>query len=259
MIHKVPVLGFPVAAATREQAVAQISQWAAAKDRAYAIAAADVHVIARAAHDPHYAEVIRRFDLILPDGMPLLWEINGRLERSRRLKERVSGADLMHLTLTQAALPEQAENAVHFLLGGSESLLRDLEVLFSEKYPHARLGGCYSPPFGDWPEDEIERIKARIIESGAQHIWVGLGCPKQERWIAKHLDHLPSGVYYAVGAAFAFLAGHIQRAPHILQRSGLEWAYRLYREPKRLWKRYLTYNTRYIYYWLRHRYKNANH
>jgi N-acetylglucosaminyldiphosphoundecaprenol N-acetyl-beta-D-mannosaminyltransferase len=249
VIVKKTVLGFPVAAMTREQAVQQLNQWASGMDRAYAVSAADAHVIARAAHDPGYGEMIRRFDLVLPDGMPLLWLINQQLPATERLQQRVSGADLMHLTLSQPAELKGQKQATHFLLGGSEKLLSDLEKTLAEKYPAARIGGVHSPPFVEWPDDEFDRICEKIRSCGATHVWVCLGCPKQEIWIAHHLDRLPPAIYFAVGAAFAFMAGHVPRAPMFFQKSGLEWLYRLCSEPRRLWKRYLTYNSLFLYYW----------
>lgn len=254
MIRKVKVLGFPVAACTRESAANQIDQWACAKDRAYGVAAADVHVIARASHEPEYAVKMRNFDLILPDGMPLVWEINSQLEAPEKLHERVSGADLMRLALGSS---DHAEHHVHFLLGGSDKLLKDLQEVIRRDFPCARVGGVYSPPFGVWPDDEFDRICEKITACGATHIWVGLGCPKQENWIGGHLDRLPPGVYFAVGAAFAFIAGHVKRAPSFFQKNGLEWFYRICCEPKRLWKRYFVYNSLFVFYWLKNRMSDA--
>jgi N-acetylglucosaminyldiphosphoundecaprenol N-acetyl-beta-D-mannosaminyltransferase len=250
MIKKVPVLNFPIAACSRELAAHQVGLWAMARDRAYGVAAADVHVIARASHDPDYAAKIRRFDLILPDGMPLVWEINSQLEEPQKLRQRVSGADLMRLTL---GLGNEAVPPVHFLLGGSEKLLADLQHAIRRDFPDAFIGAAYSPPFGVWPDDEFERISSQIKACGATHVWVGLGCPKQEVWIGSHLDRLPPAVYFAVGAAFAFLAGHVKRAPDFFQKNGLEWFYRICCEPRRLWKRYFVYNSLFIFYWLKHR------
>lgn len=250
MIKFIPVLGFPVAATTREIAVAQIKLWATSRDRAYAVGAADAHVIARASHDSAYAEKIHRFDLILPDGMPLLWEINSQLHADEHLKERVSGADMMQMVLADKSSDQPR---IHFLLGGSDQLLADLRDRISTDYPNAKLGGFYSPPFGAWPEDEFMRICEKISSCGATDIWVGLGCPKQETWIGRNLDQLPPGVYYAVGAAFAFLAGHVKRAPSFFQKHGLEWLYRICSEPRRLWKRYFVYNSLFIFYWLKSR------
>ncbi len=113
------------------------------------------------------------------------------------------------------------------------------------------LAGTDSPPYADWPADEFARIFGKIAESGANLVWVGLGCPKQEKWIADNLDSLPAGVYFGVGAAFAFHAGEVKQAPAFLQKLGIEWLFRLCMEPRRLWRRYVTHNSLFVYYYLR--------
>lgn len=250
MFATIPILGTAVAAITRDAAASIVDEWALAGDRAYAVGAADVHVITRARHEEDYGCIIRRFDMVLPDGMPLVWEINRSVAEEDRLTERVSGADLMHLILSSH---DDAKRKVHFLLGGSDALLHDLQQTITKNYPHALVGGAYSPPYGPWPIDELENICEKIRESGASHIWVALGCPKQERWIGENLAKLPPGVYFAVGAAFAFIAGHVKRAPDFFQKNGLEWFYRICCEPRRLWKRYFVYNSLFIFYWLKNR------
>lgn len=239
-----PVLGTEVAAVTRTEAAEVAIRWGRQKDRAYAIEAADVHVITRARHESEFGEVIGKFDMICPDGMPVKWSLNRQLEDDEKLASRLSGAELMEEVFLQSAHSE----VTHFLLGGSEDLLAMLPDKMSALCEGSKVSGVYSPPFGEWPDDELERIISKIEESGAQHIWVGLGCPKQERWIAKHKEELPVGCYYGVGAAFAFHAGMIPRAPQIFQKLGMEWFYRLCREPRRLWKRYFTYNSLFIRY-----------
>ena len=141
----------------------------------------------------------------------------------------------------------------HFLLGGSQQTLDKLQQRLSDQYPDTTIAGAYSPPFGVWDEEEQSLIRQKIRESGATLIWVGLGCPKQEHWIANHLEQLPAGVYFGIGAAFAFHAGEVSQAPAILQKSGLEWLYRLAMEPRRLMRRYLVYNSLFVYHWLRDR------
>jgi len=143
---------------------------------------------------------------------------------------------------------EGEKDIKHFLLGGAPTTLDKLEKKFVEDYPETEIAGSYSPPFGDWPADEFEKICQLIQESGANHVWVGLGCPKQELWIAKHKKELPPACYFGIGAAFAFHAGDVKQAPAWIQKYGIEWAYRLCKEPRRLFKRYFTYNTLFIYF-----------
>lgn len=247
-METVSILGTSVAVTTRREAASSAIAWAREGGRARAIEAADVHVITRARHEPEFAESIRRFDLICPDGMPLVWAINSRVSHQARLEERVSGAELMGEVFRQSAGDPGLR---HFLLGGSLELLEELRGKLAETFPGAEIAGFYSPPFGDWPADEFDRIAEAIRSSGANLVWVGLGCPKQERWIADHLPRLPHAVYFGIGAAFAFHAGRVSRAPGWCQKAGLEWAYRVLREPRRLFRRYLTYNSLFLWYTLR--------
>ena len=244
----IPVIGLPVAATTYAGAVGWILEHAARNDRAYAVEAANTHVAALARHDADFGETMARFDLICPDGMPLVWALNRRLRDEDRLKDRVYGPTLMLETIRATADRPEFR---HFLLGGAQSTLDKLVTEFSGRFPGAKISGVHSPPFGEWPDGEFGRICDLIRESGANLVWVGLGCPKQEHWIARNKDLLPPGVYFGIGAAFAFHAGEVRQSPPVFQRLGLEWAYRLAMEPRRLFKRYLTYNTLFIYHFLR--------
>ena len=244
-----PVIGLPIAATDYNGAVAWILEKSTHPDRAYAVEAANTHVAALARHDTEFGASMDQFDLITPDGMPLVWALNAQLPKHQKLTDRVYGPTLMlktfEATNTAAASPS------HFLLGGKESTLRKLQQRFSEEFPHAIISGSHSPPFGEWPETETQTIIQKIRESGASLIWIGLGCPKQEHWIANNKHSLPPGVYFGIGAAFAFHAGEVKQAPRTIQKLGLEWAYRLAMEPRRLFKRYLTYNSLFLFHLIR--------
>jgi len=244
------VIGLPVAATDYSGAIEWILDKARKGDRAYAVEAANTHVAALARQDRYFGESMGRFDLILPDGMPLIWAVNAELEDEKKLKDRVYGPTLMLKTF--AATAKQPEIS-HFLLGGSPYTLEKLLARLGSEFPDSTIAGSYSPPFGAWDDEEEVRIEQLIRNSGANLIWVGLGCPKQEHWIARHHDRLPPGVYFGIGAAFAFHAGEVRQAPAILQKMGLEWAYRLAMEPRRLMRRYLVYNSLFVYHWLRDR------
>jgi N-acetylglucosaminyldiphosphoundecaprenol N-acetyl-beta-D-mannosaminyltransferase len=250
-MQTVSVIGLPIAVTNYDGAVAWILAHAAKADRAYAVEAANTHVTALARSDESFGRSMSKFDLICPDGMPLIWYINSQLPDNEKLTDRVYGPTLMLETLKATAKP--ASGFRHFFLGGKQSTLVSLETTFGETFPEAEIVGMYSPPFGEWPADEFESICEKIRTSGANLIWVGLGCPKQEHWIAANKDRLPPGVYFGIGAAFAFHAGEVKQAPPKLQRLGLEWAYRLAMEPRRLFRRYFTYNSLFIYYALRDR------
>lgn len=243
-----PIIGLPVAATTYARAVEWILDHAAETRSVFAVEAANTHVAALARHDPAFGETMRHFDLIVPDGMPLVWTLNALLPAAEKLTDRVYGPTLMLETLKASQGRPQYR---HFLLGGRDSTLGKLKDVFNSRFPGTAIAGMYSPPFGAWPDGEFERVCEMIRASRANLIWVGMGCPKQEHWIARHKHSLPPGVYFGIGAAFAFHAGEVRQSPPLLQKLGLEWAYRVAMEPRRLFKRYFTYNSLFLYHLLR--------
>ncbi len=249
----VPVIGLPVAATDYASAVDWILGKAEAGERAWAVEAANTHVASLARHDPEFGAAMAKFDLICPDGMPLVWSLNAALPPDQRLADRVYGPTLMLESLR--ATEGRGEEFSHFFLGGSDSTIQLLRRRFAADLPGTRIAGDYSPPFGEWPAGESDRICRLIEDSGANLVWVGLGCPKQEHWIARHKERLPPAVYFGIGAAFAFHAGEVPQAPPILQRCGLEWAYRICREPRRLFRRYFTHNSLFLWYSLRDKFR----
>lgn len=233
------------------QNVASIAlNWALKGDKARAVGLTDVHVLTRARHNEYFGSIFKKFDLACPDGMPLVWEINRALNTSEKLKGRVSGAELMTEVMRQSS---DDKRLAHFFVGGSENLLKDLTEKLKSEQPQINIAGTYSPPFGPWPSDETERIAKMIKLSGASFVWVGLGCPKQELWIGENFHCLPPAVYFSVGAAFSFHAGYVKRAPLLFQKLGLEWLYRVFAEPRRLWKRYATFIPLYCFYQIKDR------
>ncbi len=243
------VIGLPLAVTDYTGAISWILEKASAADLPYAVEAANTHVAALSRHDPEFSEAILKFDLITPDGMPLIWSLNAQLPPEEKLTDRVYGPTLMLKTIEATNTPNSPFR--HFLLGGKPSTLKKLTDRFSKEFPNTILADTYSPPFGDWPENETESIITKIRKSGANLVWVSLGCPKQEHWIARNKHRLPPAVYFGIGAAFAFHAGEVKQAPALLQKAGLEWLYRLAMEPRRLFKRYLSYNSLFLYYSLK--------
>ncbi|MDP4625450.1 MAG: WecB/TagA/CpsF family glycosyltransferase [Akkermansiaceae bacterium] len=248
-MRTVSVIGLPVAATDYQGAVAWVLENAKKADRAYAVEAANTHVAALARSDAEFGASMAKFDLITPDGMPLLWTVNAQLGESEKLKDRVYGPTLMLETISATNRPNSKFR--HFLLGGKPETLEKLTARFSREFPDSEIAATLSPPFGDWSADETENIFSEIRNSRANLVWVGLGCPKQEHWIAKNKHLLPPAVYFGIGAAFAFHAGEVKQAPPALQKFGLEWAYRLAMEPRRLFKRYFTYNSLFLFHTLR--------
>lgn len=220
-----------------EQAVALTHSWLEGPPAVRAVAAANTHFVTLSRRDRPFRELLNRFDLIVPDGMPLIWVMN---RAGAEMRDRVYGPTLMLHGLAQPGVR-------HFLLGGSEPMLAALERNLRARFPELQIVGTHSPPFGPWPEEEDARMIAKIAASGAQYIWIGLGCPKQETWLARNKERLPPGVYFAVGAAFPFHSGMVRQAPPWMQRLGLEWLFRLGMEPRRLWKRVAVYNTLFLW------------
>lgn len=237
------VLGVPLAATDYTGAVTQAKAWVA-EGGVHTIAATATHPIAAARRDPDFRAVLGSLDLILPDGMPLIWVMNRRLPHP--LMDRVYGPTFM-LRLLGATV---GESWSHYFIGGTEEMLAALSQRLRERFPALRIAGTYSPPFGPWGQAEDEHMLDLIRSSGANIVWIGLGSPKQERWLARLKAKLPPAVYVAVGAAFAFHAGLLSQAPAWMQKRGLEWLYRLLSEPRRLWKRYLVSNSLFLWYLL---------
>jgi N-acetylglucosaminyldiphosphoundecaprenol N-acetyl-beta-D-mannosaminyltransferase len=238
-LQRVPVLGLPVSICDYSQAIATLRTRANSLNTPYLVAAANTHVVALAHRERQFREAMARFDLIVPDGMPLVWYLNRF--HGAGLKDRVYGPALMRQILATAESSER-----HFLLGGTETERRKLEQVLAREYPKANIVGSYSPAFGNWPAGEEENINQLLRGSSPTFVWVGLGCPKQELLLARLKSVLPAAVYLAVGAAFSLISGTVKQAPPSWQRLGLEWAFRLLTEPRRLWRRYLVNNTYFV-------------
>jgi N-acetylglucosaminyldiphosphoundecaprenol N-acetyl-beta-D-mannosaminyltransferase len=235
-----PVLGTPVAMTRYEDAVRMILECAAEADRAYLVAAANTHLVTLASRSREYAAALAKFDFIVPDGMPLIWYLN--FLEGADLTDRVYGPELMSRCLAASGTEQR-----HFFLGSSDTMRERLQEVLQRRFPELTIVGGYSPPFGDWDDAEDAKICRAIRRSEAQLVWVGLGCPRQEEFLARMKDRLPWGVYLAVGAAFSLISGAVPQAPKFLQKRGLEWAFRLWAEPRRLWRRYLVHNSLFVW------------
>ncbi len=232
------IFGIPFTVSSLDNAAEHFVQQASLVAKATLIAHADVHVLTRALGEKDYGAKLATFDYICPDGMPIVWLMR---KKKKVDAHRLYGPDMMERVCELGCQSEQPVR--HFLLGGSEEAQRLLQEKFKARFPDLIIAGSYSPPMGEWPEGEHERIGTLIRESGANCVWVGLGCPKQERWLAEQLDDdtLPPALYFAVGAAFNFHAGLVSQAPLWIRQRGFEWLYRLCKEPRRLFKRYFVH------------------
>jgi len=221
-----------------EEAISRLLQWSKAKHSSY-VCITNVHSVVTASQDQDFGRVINSADMVTPDGAPVAWMLR---RQGFAHQARINGPDLMWKYCAQAA---QAGESI-FLYGGSPDTLAILQDRLLVAFPNLRIAGAISPPFRVLsPEEDAADIQT-INESGAGSVWVSLGCPKQEKWMAEHRGKI-NAVMIGVGAAFDYHAGTIRRAPLWMQQRGLEWLHRLFSEPRRLWKRYLVTNTLFIW------------
>jgi N-acetylglucosaminyldiphosphoundecaprenol N-acetyl-beta-D-mannosaminyltransferase len=207
----------------------------AAGARGYLTAAA-VNLVMCAKEDADVRAAVLGATLALPDGQPLVWALHA-LGHARAT--RVYGPDLMAGFCARAA---RAGTSIYLYGGRSAEALELLERRLRERFAGLRIAGGFSPPFRELTREEEQRAIAEINSSGAAVVWVGTGQPKQEQWMLRMRPLLSVPLLVGVGAAFDFHAGLVSQAPGWMQRNGLEWTYRLSREPRRLWRRYARYN-----------------
>jgi N-acetylglucosaminyldiphosphoundecaprenol N-acetyl-beta-D-mannosaminyltransferase len=200
---------------------------------------ANVHMLIEAHRDDHFADIVKNADVITPDGKPLAWAL--RLLYGIK-QTRVAGMDLLPDLLEAAG----AEEMPVYFYGATEQVLEKTKNYLAGRYPELRIAGSYSPPFRKLTPEEEHEIVERINNSGARLVFVVLGCPKQERWMASMKDRI-NAVTVGVGGALPVMLGLQQRAPEWMQQAGLEWLFRLLQEPARLFKRYAVTNSMFIY------------
>lgn len=204
-------------------------------DRALVVAVCNVHSVMSARRDPVLKQALESAAVATPDGVPLVWTLR-RTENPDQ--QRVYGPDLMRKALTES----HEHGWKHYLYGSTPETLGALLETVREFAPQAEIVGSYSPPFAPPSHEQDAADAERIRASGADIVWVGLGMPKQELWMYRMASDLPGMVLVGVGAAFDFIAGTVPVAPPWMQRAGLEWLFRLFKEPRRLWRRYIWNN-----------------
>jgi N-acetylglucosaminyldiphosphoundecaprenol N-acetyl-beta-D-mannosaminyltransferase len=231
------VLGMRVDATSYEDASRRVVRWARDGRSAY-VCVATVHMIMEAFDSSAFRRVVNGADLVTPDGRPLVWAlrilgVGGATQ--------VRGTDLTTHVVERAA----REGIPIGLYGGTPDLLEAFVGILEERFPGVRVGCQIAPPFRPLRPEEDETVTKEILSSGARILFVGIGCPKQERWMEAHKGRIPA-VMLGVGAAFDFHTGRVRQAPAWMQVAGLEWLFRLLMTPKRLWKRYARHNPRFV-------------
>lgn len=222
-----------------DDVVEQVKKWIHERGGCHSIAATGMHGVVEAQRDPHFKEILNATDLVVPDGTPLVWM--GR-RQGHDLPRRVYGPDLVLAFCEET----QARGYRHFFYGGEPGVADRLADSLKRRFPAMQVAGTYSPPFRPLTEEEDNEIVAMISRAAPDVVWVGLGAPKQERWMHEHRSKLNVPVVVGVGAAFDMISGRRRQAPRWMREHGLEWLFRLFQEPRRLWRRYLIYGTEFV-------------
>lgn len=239
IIHK-KILTIPVAVTSYEDAIQYIVGASREELSGQYICVANVHMCMEAFDSMKFNEVVNNANLVVPDGVPLVW---GLKALGQKKASQVRGSDLMMKVCARA----EKEGVTIGLYGGTPEALEGLLNFLKNKFPNLKIPFASSPPFRPLTKEEDENYIKKIKNSGARILFVGIGCPKQENWMAEHQERL-SCLMIGVGAAFDFFSGRKRHAPRWMQKAGLEWLFRLASDPKRLWRRYLKHNPRFIWY-----------
>ena len=252
--HHQKILNMPVAVTSYEEACERIIAASRHNVGKY-VCVSNVHMCMEVFDDDIFCHVVNNANLVVPDGVPLVW---GLKVLGNKSATQVRGSDLL-LCLCR----EAEKNKIPIgLYGGTEESLLDFISFLTKEYPDLQIAFSCSPPFRDLRPEEREAYVQETNASGCRILFVGIGCPKQEKWMAEHKDKLTC-VMIGVGAAFDFFSGRKKHAPRWMQKNGLEWLYRLGSDPRRLWKRYLKHNPRFIYHFgkqlLRRRFQCKKH
>jgi len=234
MNKRVNVLGVGISVLNLQTALTAIAAAIRERRKGY-ICVTGVHGVMEAQDDPGFKRILNGAFLCTPDGMPMVWA--GKLNGHREM-QRVYGPDLM---LDVCAWSETS-GAKHFFYGGADGVAELLAQKLKVKFPKLQVVGTYTPPFRALNATEVEKLSQQIRDAQPDILWVGLSTPKQEKFMAEYLPRLDATLMAGVGAAFDFHSGRTKQAPRWMQRSGLEWFYRLCSEPRRLGKRYLRNN-----------------
>jgi N-acetylglucosaminyldiphosphoundecaprenol N-acetyl-beta-D-mannosaminyltransferase len=228
------VLGVPVHSVDVHEVLAHMEQWIEQRERGRWIAVTSSHGIVEGFKRSDFREIIESADLSVPDGM---WTARVAAQKISSTPKRIRGADL----LTGFCSLANRQGYSSFFYGDTEEVLALLSGELKSRYRSLEIAGTFSPPFRALSAREDEAIVRMINRAKPDVLWVGLGLPKQERWIYEHLDRLDVPVVVAVGAAFKFVSGKVKPAPRVISELGLEWLWRLAREPKKCWHRALVY------------------
>ncbi len=237
--QRVNILGVGVSVLNMPSALSQSEALIERGGRGY-VCVTGVHGIMEAQADESFRRILNASFLTTPDGMPTVWM--GKLSGYKDMA-RVYGPDFM-LGLCEQGV---AKNFRHFFYGGKDGVAEELRDALTKRLPGLQVVGTYTPPFRPLNAGEEEQLRRQLEACKPDILWCGLSTPKQERFMAAYQDRLPVKLMVGVGAAFDLLSGNLDEAPDWMKRAGLQWLYRMIKEPKRLWRRYLSNNPRFVW------------
>ena len=238
-MHCIDVITMPVALTNLNLALENVELLAKGNLGAY-VCVSNVHMCIETLDNKEFGEIVSNADLVIPDGKPLSW---AQKLLGHPGAEQVRGQDIMNALCASSG--EKSLN-IGFYGGSSEALLNTVQEKLLASYPDINITYAYSPPFRPLTEAEDADVISSINQANVNVLFVGIGCPQQERWMAAHKESL-NCVMLGVGAAYDFIAGDKKHAPRWMQKFGMEWLFRLCSEPKRLWRRYFSTNPRFIW------------
>ncbi|MEO5802633.1 MAG: WecB/TagA/CpsF family glycosyltransferase [Verrucomicrobiota bacterium] len=238
-IERVNILGVGISALNLDLAKQAFVEAVRAKTKGY-VCVTGVHGVMESQDDERLRAIHNQAFLCTPDGMPMVWL--GKLKGFKEMS-RVYGPDLM-LEIMEIS---REQGIRHFFYGGANGVAQELKLRFEKRFPGIQIVGTYEPPFRPLNSEEERELHRVLNETKPDVFWVGLSTPKQERFMAEYLPRFDVTLMVGVGAAFDFHSGSVKQAPRWIQRSGLEWLFRFCMEPKRLWRRYLKNNPRFVY------------
>ncbi|MBU1862629.1 MAG: WecB/TagA/CpsF family glycosyltransferase [Candidatus Omnitrophica bacterium] len=247
MITKVDILGTRICVLTMEKTINLIETFIQTGGHHY-VCICPVSTIVACKQDDELRTIVNTADLATPDGMPLVWLI--RLKTNEKV-DRVYGPDLMVDFMNATNTKKYS----HFFFGGKQDVPEKMAKKFTNMFSGLRIAGCYSPPFRSLSNEEENKEIEMINNATPDIVWVGIGSPKQEKWMKKNVSKLNAAVIIGVGAAFDFHSGVKKQAPLWLRNIGMEWFFRLLTEPLRLWRRYLVGNTLFVYWLIKEQFK----
>lgn len=239
------ILGIPVNAQTFEEAIAMLVTWSRGNYPRY-VCTCPVYTLMQAREHPQVGAALRGADMVTADGMPIVWV---QRQQGFAQAERVYGPDVLLALCEKTA----GSGVRHYFYGGLPGVPEQLAANLQKRFPGLEVAGGYAPPVAEIASTPDVDTVQRLNYAGAHVVWVGLGSPKQDLWMALHRPVLEATVLIGVGAAFDFIAGTKRQAPRWIRRAGLEWLFRLAQEPGRLWRRYVIYNTRFLWALMRDR------